>query len=65
MLLYATWDVRAFVTDPTRYLVQTTDRFKYELCKLIVVYLHDKRMTQAEFAEKHHIEPAGLSEIVH
>ena len=40
-------------------------RFKFELCKLIVIYLHDNRMTQAEFAEKYNIDPARLSEIVH
>ena len=41
------------------------DRFKYELCKLIVIYLHDHRMTQAEFSEKFNIDPARLSEVVH
>ena len=41
------------------------DRFKYELCKLIVIYLHDNRMTQAEVAEKHNIDPARLNESVH
>ena len=41
------------------------DRFKYELCKLIVIYLHDHRMTQTEFSKKFNIDPARLSEVVH
>lgn len=40
------------------------DILKYELCRMIILYLHDHRMTQAEFAARFGIDPARLSEIV-
>ena len=41
------------------------DRFKYELCRQIVIYLMEKKITQRELAKKLKTTEARVSEIVH
>ena len=52
-------------TKPLTKNASPIDRLKYELCQLIVIYLHDHRMTQAEFADKFGIDRSRLNEVVH
>ena len=41
------------------------ERFKYELCKQIIIYLQENRITQKDLAKKLEVSEPRISEIVH
>lgn len=42
-----------------------TDRFKYELCKKLLIYMKDHGLTQREFARNLGVHESRISEIIH
>jgi predicted XRE-type DNA-binding protein len=53
--------------EPVRLLdknANSVDRLKFSLCKQIVIYLRENKMTQISLAQKLAIDPARVSEIV-
>src|SRR5690606_8436272 len=40
------------------------EKLKYELCRKFVIYLHEKKITQAELAKELKMDRARLNEIV-
>jgi predicted XRE-type DNA-binding protein len=54
-------------SEPSRLLPKNaskSDRLKYELCEMFVVYLREHRMTQVALAKVLKVDPARVNEIV-
>ncbi len=53
--------------EPSRLLpkdASKSDRLKYELCEMFVIYLREHKMSQVALARKLKIDPARINEIV-
>ena len=52
--------------EPSRLLPENaskSDRLKYELCEMFVIYLREQKMSQVALARKLKIDPARVNEI--